>query len=127
MDPINHFEIPYDDKDRAQTFYHDIFGWRIETDPDMGYTMVWTTDKLNEKGGTGEPGVIGGGMVPRENAKIPMLVITVKDIEASLKKIEEMGGKKVHGPDKVGEFGLYAHFQDCEGNLLGIWQNLMEL
>jgi len=127
MDPINHFEIPTDDMDRAKKFYHSVFGWKIKTDENMDYTMVWTTDKVDEKGRTAAPGVIGGGLVPRGNAKNPVLVMTVKDIQASAEKVTEHGGKVLGEIQAVGDFGKYALFEDPEGNVLGIFQMLKEM
>ena len=37
---IVHFEIPYDDGDRARSFYEKAFGWQIMPMPEMGYTLV---------------------------------------------------------------------------------------
>ena len=30
---VVHFEVPYDDVDRATSFYKDIFGWQIQSVP----------------------------------------------------------------------------------------------
>ena len=37
---VVHFEIPFDDGDRAGAFYEAAFGWTIMPMPDMGYTIV---------------------------------------------------------------------------------------
>ena len=37
---VVHFEIPYDDGDRARAFYAEAFGWQVMEMPDMGYTLV---------------------------------------------------------------------------------------
>ena len=43
MARVVHFEIPYDDGDRARAFYDKAFGWQLMTMPEMGYTLVnWT-------------------------------------------------------------------------------------
>ena len=39
---IVHFEIPFDDGDRAKAFYGDVFGWQAQDMPEMQYTMVMT-------------------------------------------------------------------------------------
>lgn len=38
MDKVMHFEIPVDDMKRAQNFYKSIFGWHVESMPEMNYT-----------------------------------------------------------------------------------------
>jgi predicted enzyme related to lactoylglutathione lyase len=36
---IVHIEIPAADAEKAGKFYQDLFGWKIETDPVLNYTM----------------------------------------------------------------------------------------
>ena len=56
---VVHFEIPFDDGDRARSFYGDAFGWQIMQMPEMGYTIVMTGPTDQESGPT-EPGFING-------------------------------------------------------------------
>ena len=37
---VVHFEIPFDDGDRARSFYKEAFGWQLMEMPGMGYTLV---------------------------------------------------------------------------------------
>ena len=38
---VVHFEVPFDDGDRARSFYKEAFGWQLQTMPEMGgYTLV---------------------------------------------------------------------------------------
>ena len=39
---VVHFEVPYDDGDRARSFYGDVFGWQIQHIPEMQYDIVST-------------------------------------------------------------------------------------
>ena len=39
---VVHFEVPYDDVDRATSFYKDIFGWQIQSVPELSYHLVST-------------------------------------------------------------------------------------
>ena len=45
MDKVVHFEVPYDDVDRAHTFYREAFGWQLQSMPmaEGEYTVVMTT------------------------------------------------------------------------------------
>ena len=61
---VVHFEIPYDDGDRARRFYKEAFGWQLQEIPEMEYTLV-TTGPGGEQGPS-EPGFINGGMLHRE-------------------------------------------------------------
>ena len=39
---VVHFEIPFDDGDRARKFYSEAFGWTINEIPDLHYSIVQT-------------------------------------------------------------------------------------
>jgi hypothetical protein len=122
---VVHFEIPYDDGDRARSFYGSAFGWQLMPMPDLGYTMVTTGPTDPEKGAT-EPGFINGGMFERTAefpGKAPNIVIDVTSIDDALRKVEEAGGTVVRGRTTVGEMGFTAYFTDTEGNLVGLWEN----
>ncbi len=119
-----HYEIHNDDQERAQKFYQDVFGWKINKFPDMDYHLATTTPS-DEKMHPKEPGAINGGLLPKDpTGPHPMIVIDVPSIEEHIKKIESSGGKTVMPMVKVGEFGLYARVSDTEGNIIGIWQTL---
>ena len=119
---VVHFEIPFDDGDRARTFYADAFGWSINEIPSLHYDIV-QTGPVDENGYPTESGYIGGGMLKRDSpTDRPVITIDVEDIDAALAKIEELGGMTVLGRQAVGEMGWAAYFKDVEGNLMGLWQ-----
>lgn len=119
---VVHFEIPADDLARAQGFYREAFGWKINAMPEMQYTIV-NTVPTDDKGMPTEPGAINGGMVERQ-APITSTVITIEvdDMDAAIGKIEEAGGTLVGKPQAVADMGIAAYFSDTEGNTLGLWQ-----
>jgi uncharacterized protein len=117
---VVHFEIPFDDEARANTFYQQAFGWQLQELP--GYTLAATgpTNDLVPA----EPGFVNGGLLARDPsaAGSPVVVVDVPDIESALSRIEQLGGKTVAGKRPVGDFGFAAYFNDTEGNLMGLWQ-----
>lgn len=118
---VVHFEIPFDDGDRARAFYRDAFGWQLQEWDEGAYTLV-STGPSGEQGPE-EPGFVNGGMMRRENpGDGPIVVIDVEDIDAALAKIEELGGQTLLGRQPVGEMGWAAYFKDVEGNSMGLWQ-----
>ena len=122
---VVHFEIPFDDGDRARRFYAETFGWQVGPVPDMDYTMA-TTGPTDAEGGPTEPGFINGGMFERGSdfeGRGPVLVIDVPSIDEALRTVEDAGGKTVVGRVPVGEMGFAAYFSDTEGNLLGLWES----
>ncbi|RNL60613.1 VOC family protein [Nocardioides marmoriginsengisoli] len=119
---VVHFEIPYDDGDRARKFYAEAFGWDIQEIPDMHYAIV-RTGPTDADGFPSEGGYIGGGMLKRESpTDRPVITIDVEDIDAAVARVEELGGMVVLGRQDVGDMGYAAYFKDVEGNLMGLFQ-----
>ena len=119
---VVHFEIPFDDQERAHRFYAEAFGWTLNSLPEMHYVLATTGP--SDQGPPSEPGFINGGLMERaQPVSGPVLVVDVVDIEAAREKVESLGGTTVSAKQAVGEMGFAAYFQDCEGNLMGLWQN----
>ena len=122
MDKVVHFEIPADNVERAKKFYIKVFDWKMESIPDMEYTMIQTT-AVDEKHMPTEPGAINGGMMKRQDpVKSPVITIAVQDIEETMKNVKKMGGESIRGKMQVGDMGYAAYFKDTEGNIIGLWQ-----
>ncbi len=120
---VVHFEVPFDDAERALAFYRDVFDWQITSMPEMRYNLV-STGPAGEDGGPTEPGYIGGGMLSREDpVNSPVIVLAVDDIDATLQQVESHGGTTVMPKQPVGEMGFAAYFRDSEGNTMGLWQD----
>jgi uncharacterized protein len=119
---VVHFEVPFDDGDRARGFYKEVFGWQLMEMPDMGYTIVMTGPSGDS--GPTESGFINGGMLSRRQAATsgPVVVVDVDSIDAALEKIGGLGGSTVTGKTPVGDMGYAAYFKDPEGNVIGLWE-----
>ncbi|MGO4202466.1 VOC family protein [Rhodococcus sp. TAF43] len=120
---VVHFEVPFDDGDRARSFYKVAFGWNVTEMPELEYTGV-STGPVEDSGMPNEPGYIGGGMFRRadQDPQGPVITIDVPDIDAALAKIESLGGATVSAKQPVGEMGFAAYFRDTEGNVMGLWE-----
>src|SRR3989344_1368936 len=126
MDKIVHFEIPADNLERANKFYTSIFGWEIKKYPmeGMEYYGVCTV-RTDKKHTPLEKGAINGGMQKKEKTMpYPLLTINVANIDEAIRRIKSSGGKILKEKTNIGNMGLYSRFQDPEGNILGLWQNL---
>jgi predicted enzyme related to lactoylglutathione lyase len=121
---VSHFEVPFDDGDRARAFYRAAFGWQVNEMPGMDYTLV-ATGPMSDTGMPTEPGFINGGMFARSGSPLtsPTFMIEVASIDESLARIHELGGTTVVGKERVGEMGFAAYFRDSEGNVLGLWED----
>ena len=120
---VVHFEVPFDDADRARAFYSDVFGWDIQPVPEFDYNFV-QTGPTADTGMPTEVGYIGGGMFQRHDIDRPVITIQVDDMTKALESIAGHGGKPVGEPQPVGDMGIASYFTDSEGNLMGLWQTL---
>jgi uncharacterized protein len=121
---VVHFEVPYDDGDRARAFYSDVFGWAIQSMPEFEYNFV-QTGPTDDTGMPIESAYIGGGMFQRQDdIDRPVITIDVDDMTSALAAVVEHGGAAVGEAMPVGDMGIAAYFTDSEGNLMGLWQSV---
>lgn len=123
MDKVTWFELPADDTARAGAFYSNVFGWNTS---DMGGgSLMAVTTPSDEQGAPSEAGAINGDISPRSEAfDRPLIVITVENMDAKLKMVEEAGGKVALAPKEMEGMGLiWAIVTDTEGNNIGIIQD----
>jgi predicted enzyme related to lactoylglutathione lyase len=122
MDKVVHFEIPFDNKERATKFYANTFGWALQDMPQMSYVMARTAE-VDEQQMPKEPGAINGGLFPRpKEAPNPVLYLNVDSIDATLKKVSSGGGEVVTPRTPIPGMGAYARVTDTEGNIIGLFE-----
>jgi predicted enzyme related to lactoylglutathione lyase len=120
---VVHFEIPTENKERANTFYQTAFSWNLIPMQGMDYTSAITTPSDDQTGMPSAPGAINGALFPRtDSLKTPILTIDVDDVDAALAQVESAGGSIAQAKDAVPGMGWYAYFKDTEGNIMGLWQ-----
>jgi hypothetical protein len=124
MNKVIHFEIPFDNEERATKFYTDVFGWQLNKLPEMDYCFAITVPVDEKTMIPKESGAINGGMMKRHpTGEHPVVVIDVPSVDDYVQKVEAAGGNVVMQKMSIGEFGFYARVSDTEGNIIGIWQN----
>lgn len=125
MDPVVHFEMPYDDRERMAGFYESAFGWRMEMlGADMRNYVLAATTETGECGPT-SPGAINGGFFAREQdwpVQHPSFVVAVEEIGAAMAKVRDAGGAVLGEPHEVPGVGRHVYFRDTEGNLNSMLQ-----
>jgi uncharacterized protein len=125
MNPVVHFEMPYNIRERMAQFYQTAFGWQTQMlGEDMGNYVLATTTESDENGPK-ESGRINGGFFPKKPdwpAQHPSIVIAVGDIKGAMTKVEEAGGKVLGEPWDIPGIGLYVSFIDTEGNRVSMLQ-----
>ena len=83
--PIAHLELSATDPAAASRFYADLFGWKIEHNRQFDYYIF-----------EGEGGPRGGFVKPdgtRHKAGEVVVYFGTDDIDATLKKVEALGGR----------------------------------
>ena len=114
---IVHVEIPAADVESAGKFYQELLGWKLQHIPEMNYTM-WESEGGESGGFTDVSADMPAGQV--------MVYIHSDDIEADLKKVEELGGKALHPKTEIPQTGWYGIFQDPTGNVLALYTSVDE-
>ncbi len=114
---IGWFEIHVHDFEKAKEFYGKLFNWefKLSQGSKSHYWNIFTGE-----------GSVGGGFMkkekPEQDGHSVILYVETDDIEATLKKASELGGK-IHTPKTLinENAGYFALFNDNDGNLLGLW------
>jgi predicted enzyme related to lactoylglutathione lyase len=126
MNPVVHFEMPYEDPERLVKFYAQAFGWRMnKLGKDMGDYVLATTTETDENRMVKTPGAINGGFFPKKPdwpAQYPSVVVAVDDIKNAMNKVTGAGGKVLGEPMEIPGVGLYVSFVDTEGNRVSMLQ-----
>jgi predicted enzyme related to lactoylglutathione lyase len=108
---VVHFEILGRDQEALQSFYSDLFGWKLDTSNPGGYGM---TDPA-------QTGIVVGVGASRDGGDGHVTAyVRVADVDATLARAAELGGKVIMpkfspSPDAV--LGVMA---DPEGHMLGL-------
>ena len=122
MDKVVHFEIPFENKDRAMKFYSQSFGWQLQDMPEMNYVMANTVATGPDYRPT-EPGAINGGLFARpKEAPSPCIYVGVASVEEAIKKVQAAGGKVVTPKTPIPGMGAYGRIADTEGNIIGLFE-----
>jgi predicted enzyme related to lactoylglutathione lyase len=116
---VVHIEIPAKDPSTASKFYADAFDWKIQVDPGFDYHMFQA-----------DPGPGGGFVKVGEEMGMSykpgevLIYISTDDIDATLAKIESLGGKTLQSKTEIPNTGWFAIFSDPTGNRLALYTPL---
>jgi predicted enzyme related to lactoylglutathione lyase len=120
MNPVDWFEIPVTDINRAKKFYEDVFGLQIFLNQ-MGPLEMGFFSMENDVYGAAGSLVKAEGYVPSHTGTL--VYFGVPDIETVLELIRKNGGKILLPRTSIGEYGFIAHFEDSEGNRVALHSN----
>ena len=104
------FEVMGEDGAGLRSFYGELFGWRYQLMEESGYGLVQP----------GEEGIPGG--VGQKDGRHVTFYVGTDDIEASLARASELGGRTLMPPTPLPDGARIAMFADPEGNAVGLVQ-----
>lgn len=106
---VVHVEVTGKDGRSLQQFYADAFGWELDTNNPGGYGMFRDGDFTAGIGDSqpGQPGMV-------------TFYVSTDDPQATLRRVEELGGKVVMPLTEVAPETTIALFADPEGHVIGI-------
>lgn len=115
--PFVHVELHSNDFDKTKAFYNNLFDWKYQEFPDMGYTIIDVGE------GT------GGGMMKNPVPDSPshwLSYVQVDDIEAATQKASSLGAQVVKEVTEVSGYGWLSVIVDPSGAALGLWKPAKE-
>lgn len=114
--PIVHIEIPANDPSEAAKFYADLFGWQSQHSAELNYTV------FTAEGGPGGgfPAVDGDSVQPDK----VLISVATDDIDATLARVESLGGSTVVPKTEIPSVGWFGVFVDPTGNRIGLYTGL---
>ena len=122
MSPVVFFEMPAIDMNRAKEFYEKVLGWHISPDYENYYFALTTLSDENKVPKSN--GQINGGIQKKDDTIGKLrLMIHVADLDDTLKKALDEGGKILLPPKKIPGY-FYAVIVDTEGNEINLAERL---
>ncbi|WP_112663079.1 VOC family protein [Microvirga flavescens] len=118
MNPVVWFEIPVNDLDKAKAFYEGVLDLSLSLQEMGPAKMAFFPMKDQAEPGAAGTLVKSDGYGPSESGTL--VYFEVPDIEGTLKKVGEKGGKTLMPKTSIGQYGFIGHFVDCEGNRIGL-------
>lgn len=117
--PVLHFEIMSAEAPKLREFYREAFDWTFATPMPTGTEGGGDYSTVAAEGEHG----IGGGIGQTANGYPGHLTFYVysDDLEATLRKVESLGGTRVMNPLAVPNMSIeIALFKDPAGNTIGL-------
>lgn len=114
---FRHFAINADDVQRAKAFCEKTFGWTFKPRGPPNFYQICNAGQ----------GVLGAlhqrrEVVPGKPMHGFEATVQLDDIRATLKAVEEAGGRVLAPPYLIQGVGEIACFEDSEGNVCGVGQ-----
>jgi len=110
------FELVSREAKKAQAFYGEVLGWRVEpfSMGELTYEMIYAGDTM-----------IGGYAAPRSDRQPSHWIsyVSVEDVDATVKAATAQGGKVVEPPAEIPRVGRKARIADPQGAELCLFKS----
>ncbi len=115
--PVNWFEIPVNDMERARKFYESVFDVELSM-LSMRPMQMYQFPMVDDTCGSAGTLVQAEGYKPSHDGTL--VYFSVGDIDGTLGKVIASGGKTILPKMSIAEYGFVAHFEDSEGNKVAL-------
>lgn len=115
--PVNWFEIPVTDMERAKKFYESVLDIELSM-LSMEPMQMFQFPMVDDTYGSAGTLVQAEGYKPSHDGTL--IYFSVSDIDGTLGKVIANGGKTILPKMSIAEYGFVAHFEDSEGNKVAL-------
>ncbi|MDX2080720.1 MAG: VOC family protein [Terrimicrobiaceae bacterium] len=115
--PVGYFEIPVTNINRAVEFYSATFGFSFELCEIDGNEMALFPFA---EGAEGITGALAQGESYVPSGAGCRLYFSTADLDGTLARAIESGGKVLYPKTDAGEYGFVAEIEDTEGNCIAL-------
>ena len=117
--PVNWFEIPVIDMQRAKMFYSNVLEVEMMDMPPMGDDTEMVAFPW-EEGATNASGALFKSPDAEPSDAGARLYFHCEDLNSELSRVEQNGGKILVPKTSIGEHGFFATILDSEGNKVAL-------
>lgn len=105
-----YFEIQGSNWQSTRDFWSTLFGWKVKDFPEYNYSIVPGN----------EADIVGGIGQSPNGQKLVTIYVQVSDLQATLDRATNLGGRTVKPIFGVPNVQQFAHFADPAGNIVGL-------
>lgn len=105
---VSHFVIGSHDVPKSAEFYGKLFGWRMTPEDENDNLRIDTGGK------------VGGHLVPADEHSFTSFFVRVDDLDATLKRVVELGGRVITPPEVNARGSRFAMIMDFDCAVIGV-------
>ena len=115
--PVNWFEIPVTDMDRAKAFYEKVFNIEFSMVESPNSVMAMFPSNMEEFGAAG---CLDFSDYSQPSDSGVTVYFSCENLNDELGRAKNLGAEILVPRTSIGEHGFFAHFKDTEGNRIAL-------